>query len=82
MLLSYVTIIIVGPFHKLRHLVAFFPLRRLGFDPRSVPIGFIVEKLAMGRAFSKYYGFPYQFSFTLIILSSTVSSLDTESVVK
>jgi hypothetical protein len=59
----YVTIIIiVGPFHKLRQLVA-FPLRGPGFEPRSALMGFMLEKLAMGWAFSKYYGFPCQFSF-------------------
>jgi hypothetical protein len=44
-------------------LVAGFPPRRPGFDPRSGHVGFVVDKAALGQVFSEYYGFPCQFSF-------------------
>jgi hypothetical protein len=34
-----------------------------GFVPRSGHVGFVVDKEALGQVFSKYFGFPYQFSF-------------------
>jgi hypothetical protein len=46
----------------LKRLVAGFPLRRPGFDPRSGHVGFVVDKAALGQFFSKYFGFPFQFS--------------------
>jgi hypothetical protein len=45
----------------LRRLVAVFQPRRPGFKPRSG--GICGEKLALGQVFSKYFGFPHQFSF-------------------
>jgi hypothetical protein len=33
----------------LRRLVAGLPLRRLGFDPGSVHVGFVVDKVALGQ---------------------------------
>jgi hypothetical protein len=44
-------------------LVACFPTRRPGFEPRSGHVGFMVEKVALGQVFSEYFGFPCQFSF-------------------
>jgi hypothetical protein len=32
-------------------------------SPRSGHVGFVVDKVALGRVFSQYFGFPYQFSF-------------------
>jgi hypothetical protein len=34
---------------KLRRLVAGFPLRRPGFEPRSVCVGFVMDKVTLGR---------------------------------
>jgi hypothetical protein len=47
----------------LRRLVAGFPPRRPGFDPRSGLVGFVVDKVALRQVFSEYFGFPCQFSF-------------------
>jgi hypothetical protein len=35
----------------------------LGFDPRSGHVGFVVDKVALGRVFSEYFGLPCKFSF-------------------
>jgi hypothetical protein len=40
----------------LRRLVAGFPPRRPGFEPRS---GHMVDKVAPGQFFSEYFGFPF-----------------------
>jgi hypothetical protein len=34
-----------------------------GFEPRSGPVGFVVDEVALGQVFSEYFGFPCQFSF-------------------
>jgi hypothetical protein len=47
----------------LRRLVADFPPRRPGFEPRSSNVGFMVNKVGLGQVFSQYFGFPCQFSF-------------------
>jgi hypothetical protein len=47
----------------LSRLVAGFPPRRPGFEPTSGHVGFVVDKMAPGQVFSKYFGFPCQFSF-------------------
>jgi hypothetical protein len=47
----------------LRRLVAGFPPRRPGFEPRSSHGGFMVDKVALGQVFSEYLCFPCQFSF-------------------
>jgi hypothetical protein len=44
----------------LRRLVACFPLRRRGFEFGSGHVGFVVDKAALGQAFSEYPGFPCQ----------------------
>jgi hypothetical protein len=43
-------------------LVAGFPPWRPRFDPRSFHVGFVVDKVTLGQVFSKYFGFPCQFS--------------------
>jgi hypothetical protein len=48
---------------QLRRLVAGFPKRRPGFEPRSRHVGFVVNKVALGQVFSEYFGFLGQFSF-------------------
>jgi hypothetical protein len=48
---------------QLKRLVAGFPPRRLGFDPGSGQVGFVVDKVTVGQVFSEYFGFPCQSSF-------------------
>jgi hypothetical protein len=38
--------------------------RRLRFDPESVHVGFLVDKVALGQVFLEYFGFPCQFHCT------------------
>jgi hypothetical protein len=40
-----------------------FPSGRLGLEPRSGNVGFVVDKVALKQVFSEYFGFPCQFSF-------------------
>jgi hypothetical protein len=47
----------------LRRLVAGLSLRRPGFDPGSVDVGFVVDKVALGQIFPEYFGFPQSISF-------------------
>jgi hypothetical protein len=70
------------------------PLRRPGFESRSGHVRFVVDKVALEQVSTEYFGFTRQFSFhpsilipptapcSLIILSSTLYSLDNNSVVK
>jgi hypothetical protein len=44
-------------------LVAGFPPQRPRFEPRSDNVRFVVDKVALGQVFSKYFRFPCQFSF-------------------
>ena len=49
----------------LRRLVTGLSQRRLGFDPRPVRVGFVVEKVAQGRVFLRVFRvFPYQYHST------------------
>jgi hypothetical protein len=41
----------------LRRLVAGLSPRRRGFDPRSVNVGFVVDKVAMGQVFPRVFRF-------------------------
>jgi hypothetical protein len=43
---------------RIKRLVAGFPARRPGFKPGSSHAGFVVDKVALGRNFSEYFGFP------------------------
>jgi hypothetical protein len=47
----------------LKRLVAGFPPRRPGFDPGSDEVGFVVDRVALWKVFSEYFGFPCQSSF-------------------
>jgi hypothetical protein len=47
----------------LKRLVAGFPSRRPGLEPRSGHVGFVVDKVPLGQVFSEYFGFLCQFSF-------------------
>jgi hypothetical protein len=47
----------------LRRLVAGLSPRRPGFDLRSVHVGFVVDKVALGRFFPEYFGFLLSVSF-------------------
>jgi hypothetical protein len=51
----------VVPF--LRHLVARLLWRRHVFDPGSVYVGFVVDKVALGQGFPEYFGLPQSISF-------------------
>jgi hypothetical protein len=33
------------------------------FDPRSVYVGFVVDKVALGQSFPEYFGLPQSISF-------------------
>jgi hypothetical protein len=52
-----------APETQLRQLVASFMLHRPGFSPRSVYVGFVVGKVALGQVFSQYFIIPWQLSF-------------------
>jgi hypothetical protein len=47
----------------LRRLVAGLPPRRPGFDPGSVHVGFVVDKVALGQVLPGYFGIPLSLSF-------------------
>jgi hypothetical protein len=48
----------------LRRLVAGLSPRMPGFDPGSVHVEFVVDKVALGQVFPQYFGFPCQFHST------------------
>jgi hypothetical protein len=48
----------------LRRLVAGLPARRTRFDPGSIHVGLVVDKVALGQVFPpEYFGFPLSVSF-------------------
>jgi hypothetical protein len=47
----------------LRQLVARLLRWRHIFDPGSVYVGFVVDKVALGQSFPKYFGLPQSISF-------------------
>jgi hypothetical protein len=51
----------------LKRLVAGFPPKQPGFDPGSGQLGFVVDKVALGKVFYEYFGFPCQSSFHQLI---------------
>jgi hypothetical protein len=51
----------------LKRLVAGFPPQRAGFEPGFGQVGFVVDKVALGRVFSDYFGVPCQSSFHQIL---------------
>jgi hypothetical protein len=59
---------------KLRRLVAGFPPRWSGFEPRSRHVRFVVDKDALGKIFSEYLGFPRPFSFHRLLHTHHLSS--------
>jgi hypothetical protein len=44
-----------------------FGTQRSGFDPGSGQVGFVVNKVALGRVLFEYFGFPCQSSFHQIL---------------
>ena len=58
---------VINPFLRavawLRRLVYGLSPRRPGFDPGSVNMGFLVDKVALGQVFPEYFGFPLSISF-------------------
>jgi hypothetical protein len=61
----------------LRRLVAGFPLRRPGVEPRSGHVRFVVDKVALGQVYSEYFGFPCQFSFHQLLHTNLSSGAGT-----
>jgi hypothetical protein len=57
-----------------RRLVAGFPPRRPGFQPRSGNVLLVVDKVALAQVFSEYFGFPCQFSFHRLLNIHLLSS--------
>jgi hypothetical protein len=51
----------------MKGLVVVFPSRRLGFDPGSGHMGFVVDKVAPEQVFPENFGFPCQSSFHQIL---------------
>jgi hypothetical protein len=48
---------------QLRRLVAGFPSRQPGFNPKSGHVGFVVDEVALGQVSSEYFGFSCRFLF-------------------
>jgi hypothetical protein len=48
---------------QLRRLVTGFPPLRPGFDPSSVHVKFVVDKVVLGQVFYEYFSFPCEFPF-------------------
>jgi hypothetical protein len=48
--------------------------RRLGFQPRSGHVGFMLDKVALGKVFSEYFGFSYQLLLRQILHNHHLSS--------
>jgi hypothetical protein len=59
---------------QLRRLVAGFPPLRLGFEPRSGHVAFVVDSVVLGQVFSEYFGVPCQFSFHRLLNTHHLSS--------
>jgi hypothetical protein len=55
-------------------LVADFPRRGPGFEPRSDHVVSVADKVAPGLVFSVYFGFPCQFSFHRLLHTHHLSS--------
>jgi hypothetical protein len=48
---------------QLRRSVPGFPPRWPGFEPKSIHVGFVVDKVTLRQVFSEYFSSPCQFSF-------------------
>jgi hypothetical protein len=48
----------------------------LGLNPKSIYVGFVVDKVALERAFSGYFGFQYRFPFHQLLLMRSSDALD------
>jgi hypothetical protein len=59
---------------KLRRLVAGFPQRRPGFEPRSGHVRSVVDKVPLGQVFFEYFGLPCQFSFHRLLHTHHLST--------
>jgi hypothetical protein len=59
----------------LRLLVTGFPQWRPGFEPKSVHVGFVVDKGAPRQVFSEYFRFSYQFEFHRLLHTDHLSSV-------
>jgi hypothetical protein len=56
----------------LRRLAAGLPARRSGFDPGSVHVGFVVDKVALGQVFPEYFGLSLSISFHRCSITRTI----------
>jgi hypothetical protein len=54
----------------LRRLVVGLQPRRPGFDPGSVHVGFVMDKVTLGQVFPQYFGFPLSVSFQRCSITS------------
>jgi hypothetical protein len=52
----------------LKRIVAGFPPRLPGFEPRSDYVGFVVDKASLGHVSSQFFDFPLSIIPTLIII--------------
>jgi hypothetical protein len=59
---------------QLSRLVAGFPPRRPGFEPRPSDVGFVVDKAELGQVLSEYFGFPCQSLIPSIVRNHHLSS--------
>jgi hypothetical protein len=48
-------------------IVAGLPLRRPGFDPGLVHVGFVVDKVALRQVFLRVFGFPLSIFIPLVL---------------
>jgi hypothetical protein len=56
---TYIHTYIVHGLAIVQWLFVGFPPLRPGFEPRSVLVGFVVDKVALGQVFSEYFSFLY-----------------------
>jgi hypothetical protein len=62
------TVFFKVPFGRaMTRLVAGLSPRRPSFAFRSSHMGFMVDKVALGQIFSKFFGFPCQYDFTIAL---------------
>jgi hypothetical protein len=61
-------------FRTVLHLDATFPRRRLGFEPGSGYVGFVVDQAPLGQVFLEYFSFSCQafYRFTLITIITII----------
>jgi hypothetical protein len=58
-------------------LVPGFSQQRSNFDPSTIHVGFVVDKVAMGQVSSNYFGFLCHFTFHRLLQTHLPSGADT-----